>query len=337
MENLKAVVQKPYAKISPSCSMPMFKRPKVFAMRSFPEGFTRFAKRVIEKTKEDIDVEQETESIGSHEPDAEVGEKLVYGEKNIISSSVQAMKFEPIVISEQKAGAELGIQMPEDLRDGKRIARIESIECGSTEHVDLIKVVDTRKQNAQVEDGACVDLVDKLKTRECDMTKLRRHKFYAVRDFPKDLKNFEGVDPKSQEDYVLESGDIHVDHKSKEDHVKETNDDSDKHLKVDFGCQGDLVDPFADAILCEEEFEQQEPVVPIDLEEVIQLDVDLELNEAFEDEDTIGQFECEEHGNNRFGFSKRRKVFGVRDFPDAFKILKSHKEASGEKSGSPSS
>ncbi|XP_075099775.1 uncharacterized protein LOC107801998 [Nicotiana tabacum] len=310
--------------------MPMFKRPKVFAIRSFPEGFTRFAKHVIEKTEEDIDNEVEIESIGSHEPDAEVRGKLVFGEKNVISSGVQAMNVEPIVISEQKADAELGIHMPEDLKDGKKIARTEPIECGSTEHVDLIKVVDTHKQNARVDNGAYLHLVDKLKSGECDMTKLKRCKVYAVRDFPKDFKNYEDVDQKSQEDYVQESGDIHVDHKYKEDHVKETNDDSNKHLKVDFGCQGDLVDPVVDAISCVEEYEEQEPEVTIDLEEVIQSDVDLELHEAFEDEETIAQFECREHDNNSCGFPKRRKMYATRDFPDAFKIFKSHKEASGK-------
>ncbi|XP_019227168.1 PREDICTED: uncharacterized protein LOC109208502 isoform X2 [Nicotiana attenuata] len=277
------------------------------------------------KTEEDIDNEVEIESIGN-ESDAEVGKKLVFGLKNVISSGVQAMNVEPIVISKQKACAELGIHMPEDLKDGKRIARTEPIECGSTEHVDLIKVVDTHKQNAWVDNGAYLHLVDKLKSGECDMTKLKRCKVYAVRDFPKDFKNFEDVDQKSQEDYVRESGD----HKSKEDHVKETNDDSDKHLKVDFRSQENLVDPFVDARSCEEEFEEQESVVPIDLEEVIQSDVDLELHEAFEDEETIGQFECGEHDNNSCGSPKRRKVYATRDFPDAFKILKSHKEASGK-------
>lgn len=189
-------------------------------------------------------------------------------------------------------------------------------------------------------------LVYELKTRECDTTKPKRRKVSSLRDFPKDVKSYEVVDKKSQEHCMGRSGcDV------------ETNDGCNEHLKVVLMSEGGLVDPVVGAFSCGEEFVKQEQVVTVELEAVLQSDVDLELNdEAFKDEETIGEFECGEHDNKSFSmvenvslvetasedaenfqllypcrFPKRRKVSAVRDFPDALKILKAHNGASEKK------
>lgn len=309
MENLKSLVGD--AKISPKCIMSKFKRSKIAAVRSFPESFKRFDNVVV-------------------------GEKLVYGE--------------PLVVCERNADSTLGYEIPGYKKDGGQIAQIGSVdESGSTEHIDMMKVVDTLTRNFQVGDGDCVDMVNELKTRECDRIKPKRRMVSSLRDFPKDLKSYEVVDKKYQEHCAGKSGDV------------ETNDEFDEHLRIEFMSQGGLVDPVVGAFSSGEEFEKQESVVTVKLVAVLQCDVDLEFHdEAIKDKEAIGVFECREHDNNSFPmvenvpivekaledaenphllnklcllvypclFPKRRKVSAVRDFPNAFNILKAHNEAS---------
>ncbi|KAF3624747.1 hypothetical protein FXO37_31224 [Capsicum annuum] len=193
-----------------------------------------------------------------------------------------------------------------------------------------------------------LEIENKLKTRECDVTKTKRRKVSSLRDFPKYLKSlYQVVDKKLQERYTGKSGcDV------------ETNDESDERLKVDFMSRGDLVDPVVGAFSPGEEFEKKEPLVTVELEAVLQSDVDLELRDEalIKDKEAIGKFECGEHDNNSSPmvenvplvetenhhltnelctsvvypcrFPKRRKVSAVRDFPDALKILKECNEAS---------
>uniref|UniRef100_M1DFZ8 Uncharacterized protein n=1 Tax=Solanum tuberosum TaxID=4113 RepID=M1DFZ8_SOLTU len=309
MENLKSVVGD--AKISPNCLMSKFKRSKIAAVRSFPESFTRF-------------------------DNVAVGEKLVYGE--------------PVVVCERNADSTLGYEISGDKKDGEQIVQIGSVdECGSTEHIDMMNVVVTLKRNFQVGDGDCIDMVNELKTRECERIKPKRRMVSSLRDFPKDLRSYAIVDKKYQEHCLGKSGDV------------ETNDECHEHLKVDFMSQGGLVDPVVGAFSSGEEFEKQEPVVTVKLVAVLQSDVDLEFHdEAIKHKEAIGEFECGEYDNNSFPmvenvpivenaledaenphllnklcslvypcrFPKRRKVSAVRDFPDAFKILKAHNKAS---------
>lgn len=212
MENLKSVVGD--TKISPNCVMPKFNRPKIASVRSYPVGFKQFV----------------------------LGKKLVYGEDNVISCGDQAMEVEPVVVCERKAGSTLGSEISGDQKDGEKVAQIGSVDdCGSTRR----KVVDTLKWNFQVDNGACLDLVNETKAREGDMLKPKRCKISSLRDFPKDLKSYDVVDKKSQEHHAGKSGDV------------ETNDEFDKRLKVDFMSQGDLVDPMVDAFSCRDEFENK--------------------------------------------------------------------------------
>ncbi|KAK4338287.1 hypothetical protein RND71_042774 [Anisodus tanguticus] len=183
-------------------------------------------------------------------------------------------------------------QIQHYLKDGEQIAQVENVdECGSTEHIDMMKVVDMLKRN--------VDQVYELNTRECDMTKPKRHK----------------VDFMSQGDLV--------------DPVVDAFSYGEEFEKQESVLQSDVdLELHREALRDEESFREFEckehdnnsfsMVENVSLVETASKDTEKPplLNQLC----TSVVYPCR--------FPKRCKVSAVRDFPDALKILKALNEAS---------